>query len=140
MERAKLAVERRLGRSSMRTVIVRSDAFQEIHLAPIGRFDIAAGKVSVIGKGDTPATLGGRGRRRSADGRRCSREPGNADSGIRSGSRAVWSPVLDRLDTWEVMVSEQRRKVGSRHRAEATVAAARTAGQKLLCEEPSLWV
>jgi uncharacterized protein YbjT (DUF2867 family) len=52
MERAKLAVERRLGRSSMRTVIVRSDAFQEIHLAPIGRFDMAAGKVSVIGKGD----------------------------------------------------------------------------------------
>jgi uncharacterized protein YbjT (DUF2867 family) len=54
MDLAKLAVERRLGTSSMRTVIVRSDAFQEIHLAPIGRFDIAAGKVSVIGHGDTP--------------------------------------------------------------------------------------
>ena len=53
MERAKLAVEKRLGTSSMRTVILRSDAFQEIHLAPIGRFDMAAGKVSVIGKGDT---------------------------------------------------------------------------------------
>ena len=54
MDRAKLAVEKRLGASSMRTVIVRSDAFQEIHLAPIGRFDIAAGKVSVIGHGDSP--------------------------------------------------------------------------------------
>jgi uncharacterized protein YbjT (DUF2867 family) len=54
MDRAKVAVEQRLGTSSMRTVIVRSDAFQEIHLAPIGRFDMAAGKVSVIGHGDTP--------------------------------------------------------------------------------------
>jgi len=54
MDRAKVAVEKRLGTSSMRTVIVRSDAFQEIHLAPIGRFDMAAGKVSVIGHGDTP--------------------------------------------------------------------------------------
>ena len=53
MDRAKVAVEERLGRSAMRTVIVRSDAFQEIHLAPIGRFDMAAGKVSVIGHGDT---------------------------------------------------------------------------------------
>jgi uncharacterized protein YbjT (DUF2867 family) len=54
MDHAKLAVEKRLGTSSMRTVIVRSDAFQEIHLAPVGRFDMAAGKVSVIGHGDTP--------------------------------------------------------------------------------------
>lgn len=54
MDRAKQAVEKRLGTSSMRTVIVRSDAFQEIHLAPIGRFDMSAGKVSVIGRGDTP--------------------------------------------------------------------------------------
>ena len=54
MDHAKLAVEQRLSTSSMRTVIVRSDAFQEIHLAPIGRFDMAAGKVSVIGRGDTP--------------------------------------------------------------------------------------
>jgi uncharacterized protein YbjT (DUF2867 family) len=54
MDRAKRAVEKRLGTSSMRTVIVRSDAFQEIHLAPIGRFDMATGKVSVIGHGDTP--------------------------------------------------------------------------------------
>jgi len=54
MDRAKVAVEQRLSRSSMRTVIVRSDAFQEIHLASIGRFDMAAGKISVIGHGDTP--------------------------------------------------------------------------------------
>jgi uncharacterized protein YbjT (DUF2867 family) len=53
MERAKLAVEKRLGTSSMGTVILRSDAFQEIHLAPSGRFDMAAGKVSLIGKGET---------------------------------------------------------------------------------------
>ncbi|HET7172673.1 MAG TPA: NmrA family NAD(P)-binding protein [Nocardioidaceae bacterium] len=54
MDRAKMAVEKRLGTSSMRTVIVRSDAFQEIHLAPAGRFDTAAGKVSLIGHGNTP--------------------------------------------------------------------------------------
>ena len=54
MDHAKLAVEQRLGKSAMRTVVVRSDAFQDIHLAPIGRFDMAAGKVSVIGHGDTP--------------------------------------------------------------------------------------
>jgi uncharacterized protein YbjT (DUF2867 family) len=33
---------------------VRADAFQDIHLAPIGRFDMAAGKVSVIGHGNSP--------------------------------------------------------------------------------------
>lgn len=53
IERAKLAVERRLSSTSMRAVVVRPDAFQEIHLAPIGRFDIERGKVAVIGKGDT---------------------------------------------------------------------------------------
>ncbi len=53
LERAKAATERRLTRSPMRTVIVRPDAFQEIHLAPIGRFDIHAGKAAVFGKGDT---------------------------------------------------------------------------------------
>ena len=52
MDRAKRAVEKRLRASSMRTVIVGSDAFQEIHFAPIGRFDMAAGKASVIGHGD----------------------------------------------------------------------------------------
>jgi uncharacterized protein YbjT (DUF2867 family) len=53
LERAKIATEQRLRRSSMRSVIVRPDAFQDIHLAPIGRFDIAAGQVAVFGKGDT---------------------------------------------------------------------------------------
>lgn len=53
LERAKVATEKRLARSSMRRVVVRPDAFQEIHLAPTGRFDIRAGTVSVFGKGDT---------------------------------------------------------------------------------------
>lgn len=53
LERAKVATERRLARSPMRRVVVRPDAFQEIHLAPIGRFDIPAGKVAVFGKGNT---------------------------------------------------------------------------------------
>ena len=53
LERAKVATEKRLARSRMRRVVVRPDAFQEIHLAPIGRFDIKAGKVAVFGKGDT---------------------------------------------------------------------------------------
>jgi uncharacterized protein YbjT (DUF2867 family) len=53
LDRAKLGTERRLAESSMRTVIARPDAFQEIHLGPLGRFDIRAGKVAVFGKGDT---------------------------------------------------------------------------------------
>ncbi|WP_284974929.1 NAD(P)H-binding protein [Arthrobacter sp. efr-133-TYG-104] len=53
LDRAKLAIERRLTSSAMQTVIVRSDAFQEVHLAPMARFDMAAGKAAVIGKGDT---------------------------------------------------------------------------------------
>ena len=53
LERAKTATEKRLARSPMRRVVVRPDAFQEIHLAPIGRFDIRAGKVAVFGKGNT---------------------------------------------------------------------------------------
>ncbi len=51
LQRAKAATEKRLARSRMRRVAVRPDAFQEIHLAPIGRFDIQAGKVAVFGKG-----------------------------------------------------------------------------------------
>lgn len=54
LERAKVATEERLRSSSLRPVIVRPDAFQDIHLAPLGRFDVAQGKVSVTGKGDTP--------------------------------------------------------------------------------------
>ena len=53
MELAKLAVERRLAGSSMRTVILRSDAFQEVHLGAMGRFDVAAGKVALMGRGDS---------------------------------------------------------------------------------------
>jgi uncharacterized protein YbjT (DUF2867 family) len=52
LERAKLATERRLERSALRRVVVRPDAFQEVHLGPLGRFDLAAGKVSVIGSGN----------------------------------------------------------------------------------------
>lgn len=51
--RAKVATEQRLAASRMRTVVVRPDAFQEVHLGPLGRFDLAAGKVAVFGKGDT---------------------------------------------------------------------------------------
>ncbi|MFP3578958.1 NmrA family NAD(P)-binding protein [Arthrobacter sp. SIMBA_036] len=53
LDRAKLAIEGRLKGSAMQTVIVRSDAFQEVQLAPMARFDMAAGKAAVIGKGDT---------------------------------------------------------------------------------------
>jgi len=53
MENAKLAIEKRLSESPLRTVRVRPDAFQDIHLGPLGRFDVRAGKVAVIGKGDT---------------------------------------------------------------------------------------
>ncbi|MCW2782534.1 MAG: hypothetical protein JWR35_2983 [Marmoricola sp.] len=53
LERAKVATERLLSRSSMRSVVVRPDAFQEIHLAPLGRFDMAAGEVAVFGRGDS---------------------------------------------------------------------------------------
>jgi len=53
LERAKLATEERLRGSALRPVIVRADGFQEIHLGPAGRFDVAAGKVAVIGKGDS---------------------------------------------------------------------------------------
>jgi uncharacterized protein YbjT (DUF2867 family) len=51
LEHAKLAVEDRLKHSGLRSVIVRPDAFQEIHLGPLARFDLANGKVSVIGTG-----------------------------------------------------------------------------------------
>jgi uncharacterized protein YbjT (DUF2867 family) len=54
LERAKVATEQRLSASTMRTVIVRPDAFQEIHLAPLGRFDMERGKVAVYGKDGIP--------------------------------------------------------------------------------------
>ena len=52
IERAKLATEERLRESSMRTVVVQSDAFQEVHLGPVARFDVANGSIAIIGKGD----------------------------------------------------------------------------------------
>lgn len=52
LERAKVAVESRLSQSPMTVCIVRPDAFQEIHLAPLGRFDVKAGKASIFGRGD----------------------------------------------------------------------------------------
>jgi uncharacterized protein YbjT (DUF2867 family) len=52
LERAKLAVERQLAATAMPAVIVRADGFQEIHLGPLARFDVASGKVSIIGRGD----------------------------------------------------------------------------------------
>jgi uncharacterized protein YbjT (DUF2867 family) len=52
-DRAKIACEQRLRASSMQAVIVRPDAFQEVHLTPLGRFDMARGRVTVFGKGDT---------------------------------------------------------------------------------------
>jgi uncharacterized protein YbjT (DUF2867 family) len=53
LERAKLATEERLCRSSLQRVIIRSDAFQEIHLGAPARFDVAAGKIAIIGRGDS---------------------------------------------------------------------------------------
>jgi uncharacterized protein YbjT (DUF2867 family) len=53
LERAKLANEQRLEAAGMRRVVVRPDAFQEVHLGPPGQFDVAGGKVGVLGRGDT---------------------------------------------------------------------------------------
>lgn len=53
LERAKSATEQRLRSSAMRPVLVRPDAFQDVHLAPLGRFDIKRGRVAVFGRGDT---------------------------------------------------------------------------------------
>jgi uncharacterized protein YbjT (DUF2867 family) len=53
LERAKLATEEHLRGSSMHRVIIRSDAFQEIHLGAAARFDVAAGKIAIIGRGDS---------------------------------------------------------------------------------------
>ena len=46
LELAKIRTEERLAATSMRSVVVRPDAFQEIHLGPLGRFDVAKGKAS----------------------------------------------------------------------------------------------
>lgn len=52
LERAKLANEQRLRRSALRQVIVRPDGFQEVQLTPTARFDLDAGTVSILGRGD----------------------------------------------------------------------------------------
>jgi uncharacterized protein YbjT (DUF2867 family) len=53
LERAKAANEERLRRSRLQEVIVRPDAFQDVHLAPLGRFDVVGGKVEILGRGDS---------------------------------------------------------------------------------------
>ncbi|BCW79617.1 MULTISPECIES: SDR family oxidoreductase [Micrococcaceae] len=57
LEQAKLAIERRLAGSPMRAVVVRSDGLQEVQLSRAARFDLAAGKAAVIGKGDNRRRL-----------------------------------------------------------------------------------
>ncbi len=51
---AKLATEALLGRSPMRSVIVRPDAYQEQWFGPERRFDWQAGQVIIFGRGDAP--------------------------------------------------------------------------------------
>jgi uncharacterized protein YbjT (DUF2867 family) len=53
LERAKAANEDRLRRARLHEVIVRPDAFQDVHLAPLGRFDVVGGKVEILGRGDS---------------------------------------------------------------------------------------
>jgi uncharacterized protein YbjT (DUF2867 family) len=53
--KAKLATEQRLRDSSMREVIVRPDAYQEVHLSPIVQFDWPHRSVTIFGNGDAPA-------------------------------------------------------------------------------------
>jgi uncharacterized protein YbjT (DUF2867 family) len=52
---AKRAVERRLIASSMRHVIVRPDAFQEVWLSPLTGFDWSNGRMIVFGRGHAQA-------------------------------------------------------------------------------------
>jgi uncharacterized protein YbjT (DUF2867 family) len=53
LERAKAANEERLRRAGLHEVIVRPDAFQDVHLAPLGRFDVVGRKVEILGRGDS---------------------------------------------------------------------------------------
>jgi len=53
LEVAKTEVENRLKTSRLNAVILRPDAFQEIHLAPMGRFDVQNAKASIFGTGQT---------------------------------------------------------------------------------------
>ncbi len=54
LERAKLAVEQRLAGSSLRSVVVRPHAFQEIHLTETARVDPEHGRMAVFGRGESP--------------------------------------------------------------------------------------
>lgn len=71
-ERAKIATEERLYGSSMRTVIVRPDAFQETAPSTAGGFDTARGKVIVSGEA-MPRRVGSVSKTGRADRRRCRR-------------------------------------------------------------------
>jgi NADH dehydrogenase len=53
ISRAKLAVERRLRASSLREVIVKPDAFQEVWISPVARLDWPQGRLEVLGRGET---------------------------------------------------------------------------------------
>ncbi|HEV8687203.1 MAG TPA: NAD(P)H-binding protein [Gaiellaceae bacterium] len=53
LSRAKLAVERRLRASSLREVIVKPDAFQEVWISPLARLDWQQGRLEVLGRGET---------------------------------------------------------------------------------------
>ncbi|WP_235781010.1 SDR family oxidoreductase [Sinomonas notoginsengisoli] len=52
LEHAKQATESLLAETPIQRVVIRPDSFQEIHLGPVGRFDMTSGKAVVIGKGD----------------------------------------------------------------------------------------
>lgn len=51
---AKLATEMLLGASSMRSVIVRPEMFQEVWAGRAGGFDAEAGRAQIYGRGSTP--------------------------------------------------------------------------------------
>jgi hypothetical protein len=87
LDRAKLAVEQRLRRSAMTSVIVRPDAFQEIHLAPIGRFDMSAER-SPSSAAATPNLVGEYRRRRRPGRRRRARIGPSRVDGIRRAGGA----------------------------------------------------
>jgi uncharacterized protein YbjT (DUF2867 family) len=52
---AKAVTEERLRRSQLRAVIVRPDMFQEAWLSPMTKFDWPNGRLTIFGRGDTPA-------------------------------------------------------------------------------------
>jgi uncharacterized protein YbjT (DUF2867 family) len=54
LQRAKRAVERRLGETSMTATILRPTYFMEVWLSPAVGFDPANGQVQIFGDGDNP--------------------------------------------------------------------------------------